>query len=255
MKILTTAFLLLSAITFGQTSKTEGDTIFNQTDKQGFKQGFWKGYYENKKIKYTGYFKDNKPVGVFKRYYDDGIIKAIMVYDQTSIKTYATLYYQNGSKAAEGNYIGNLKDSTWNYYSFYDKSLSNRENYVKGKKEGLSISYYPSGKVSQELQFNNDMKHGIWKQYYESGSLKLSATYVAGKRSGEFLVNYPDDKPEWKGYYLEDMKDGVWMHYNPDGSFDSQIEFVKGIARNAEELDKKEQEVLKINRKEKRHHS
>ena len=226
----------------GQNSGT-GDTIFNQTDKQGLKQGFWKGYYPNKKVKYTGYFKDNKPVGTIKRYYDDGIIKANMVYNSKG-KAFTTLFYQNGTKAAEGNYIGTLKDSIWNYYSYYDKTISNRENYVFGKKEGISVNYFPSGNKSQELGYKNDLKHGIWRQYYDSGTIKLSTIYSDGKRNGQFLLNYPNNQPEWKGVYLNDEKDGKWIHYGQDGKVDSEVEFKNGIAKNAEELDTKEQKML-----------
>jgi len=230
---------------FGQITKSGSDTIFNQTDKQGLKQEFWKGYYENGKLKYTGYFKDNKPVGILKRYFDDGSLKAIMKYDKNSAKAFTTLYYQDGDKAAEGNYLGTTKDSTWNYYSYYDKTISNREYYIKGKKNGLSVSFYPSGKISQEIEYKNDVKNGIWQQSYENGAPKLSAIYVNGKRTGEFIVSYPNNKVEWQGAYQDDKKTGIWKHYNPDGSLDSEIEFINGIAKNAEELDKKEQQLLK----------
>lgn len=223
-----------------------GDTLFNQTDKQGLKQGFWKGYFENKKLKYTGKFKDNKPTGTFKRYYPDGQLRALMNYNPSGTKAFTTLYYQNGGKAAEGIYVGTKKDSIWNYYSYYDKTIANRENYVNGLREGISVSYYSSGKKSQELQYKNDIKHGIWKQYYENGTVKILATYTNGKRTGDFTVNYPDGKPEWKGRYVDDKQDGKWINFNPDGSVASEIEFINGIAKNAEELNNKESKMLEV---------
>lgn len=233
------------------------DTVLNQTDNQGRKQGFWKGYYETKKpdevkkIKYTGYFKNNKPVGTFKRFYEDGTLKAIMNYDATGVNVYTTLYYQNGAKAAEGKYIGTLKDSIWNYYSYYDKSLSNKENYIKGKKEGVSVNYYASGKKSQELEYKNDIKDGIWKQYYENGSLKLSTQFKEGKRTGAFAVYYSNGKIEWKGTYVNDMKHGKWTHNHSDGTLDSDIEYTNGVAKNAETIDSKESRILELLEKNK----
>lgn len=236
--------ILCSTYSYGQTINSN-DTIFNQTDKQGLKQGYWKGFYENKKLKYTGYFKNNKPVGTFKRYYDDGGIKAIMTYNADGIKAFTTLFYQNGTKAAEGNYLGTLKDSVWNYYSYYSKNISSKENFVKGKKEGLSVNFFTSGKKSQELEYKNDLKNGIWRQYYDNGVVKISAVYSNGKRTGQFFVNYPDNKPEWRGSYLNDVKDGKWIHYNPDGTVDTEVEFVKGIAKTSI-LDKREQKLLEM---------
>lgn len=237
---------MLFSATLNAQVANNGDTIFNQTDKQGLKQGYWKGYFENKKLRYTGYFKDNKPVGTFKRYYPDGPIRAIMVYNKDGSRAFATLYYQNGTKAAEGVYAGTLKDSVWNYYSYYDKTLAGKEKFVKGKKEGIAVNYYPSGKKSQELEYKNDIKHGVWRQFYDNGSLKILATYSNGKRTGDFVVNYPDGKPEWKGKYVNDVKEGKWINYNPDGSVSSEIEFVKGIAKNSEELNMKESKMLEL---------
>lgn len=245
MRLVLVLCLFYSSLTFAQTT-TSGDTVFNQTDAKGLKQGYWKGFYESKKIKYIGYFKDNKPVGTFKRFYDDGVIKALMVYNASGTKAFTTLYYQNGVKAAEGNYVGTVKDSIWNYYSYYDKTLSNRENYVKGKREGVSESYFSSGKKSQELEYKNDLKNGIWHQYYENGTVKISATYSNGKRIGPFVVNYPDGKPEWRGNYVSDVKTGKWTLFNPDGSINSEIEFVNGIAKNSQELERKESKQLEL---------
>lgn len=243
MRIILILFLFCSTLTFAQVPGSS-DTLFNQVDGKGWKQGYWKGYYPNKKIKYTGFFKDNKPVGTFKRYYEDGTIKALMIYNSAGNKAFTTLYYQNGSKAAEGNFTGTVKDSTWNYFSYYDKTLSGRENFVMGKKEGISVSYYSSGKKSQELEYRNDIKNGIWRQYYSNGILKLATAYRNGKRNGNFIVNYPNDKPEWKGMYIDDIKDGKWIHYNPDGTLDIEIEFVKGVARNSQEMDDRESKFL-----------
>jgi antitoxin component YwqK of YwqJK toxin-antitoxin module len=237
--------MLFSVAANAQNANT-GDTIFNQTDKQGLKQGYWKGYFENKKLRYTGYFKDNKPAGTFKRYYPDGGIRAVMIYNPTGTRAFTTLYYQNGTKAAEGVYAGTQKDSVWNYYSYYEKKLNGKEKFVNGKKEGISVIYYSSGKKSQELEYKNDIKHGVWRQFYENGSLKILTAYNNGKRTGNFVVNYPDGKPEWKGKYVNDVKEGKWINYNPDGSVYSEIEFENGIAKNSEELNMKESKMLEL---------
>ena len=41
----------------------------NKIDAKGKKQGVWKKYHPNGMLRYTGSFKDDKPVGVFKYYF------------------------------------------------------------------------------------------------------------------------------------------------------------------------------------------
>lgn len=57
----------------------DSDTLWNQTDNKGKKQGNWRANYENGKLKYSGYFKDNKPVGEMKRFHENGALKALMI--------------------------------------------------------------------------------------------------------------------------------------------------------------------------------
>ena len=68
--------LLYCALGIAQSVSQKGDTLFNQTDKQGKKQGFWKGKYEKGALKYTAFFKDDKPRGLMKRYFEDSTLKA-----------------------------------------------------------------------------------------------------------------------------------------------------------------------------------
>ena len=51
-----------------------------------------------------------------------------------------------------------------------------------------SRSYYPDstgGKMASEGFWQNDVRHGIWRNWYKSGILKDSLTYVNGERIGD----------------------------------------------------------------------
>ena len=54
----------------------------NEVDSKGRKQGVWKKPYGNGYFMYEGEFKDDQPVGTFKRYYEDGVLKSIQQYGQ-----------------------------------------------------------------------------------------------------------------------------------------------------------------------------
>lgn len=249
------AFLVYIFLVTGLSTNAQNlaktDTIFNQTDKQGLKQGFWKVRYDNGALKYTAFFKNDKPVGVMKRYFEDNTLKAVMVFDKTSTISRTKLYYQDGPIAAEGNYVKSAKDSTWSYFSYYTKTISNRETYIHGRREGTSTSYFSTGKIAEESDWTNGIRNGTWRQYWENGSLKMATSFINGKRNGDFIIYYPENTIEWKGAYVNDIKEGKWIQYDPDGGVIVTIEYKNGIATNAAELDAKEQESLKLIEKQK----
>ncbi len=241
--------LIFPLFSYSQNSDKK-DTLFNQSDNQGHKQGFWKVKYDNGIIKYTAFFKDDKPIGLMKRYFEDGTIKAVMFFDPSGV-TRTKIYYQDGPLAAVGNYINSAKDSTWNYYSYYTKSLSNTESYVNGKKNGKSVCYFSNGSISEESEWVNGIRNGIWKQYFENNSLKFSTSFSNGMRNGEFDFYYPNKLIEWKGTYIMDKREGPWEHFDPEGKKDVTIEYKNGNPTNAAELDAKETELLKEIEKQK----
>ncbi len=74
---------------------TAGDTIFNQTDEHGQKQGYWKKYYENGKLRYRGSFLDDNPRGEFRYYYNDGALKSVMQHEPGTTRAIVTHYYSS----------------------------------------------------------------------------------------------------------------------------------------------------------------
>lgn len=222
------------------------DTLFNQTDANGMKQGFWKATFDNGKLKYKGYFKNGKPLGFFVRYYEDGTRKAVMNYLEDGHTVDVSLYYQDDSLAAKGKYVDMKKEGAWLYYSFYNHALTCRESYSNGKKNGLSVKYYPSQVISEELEYHNDLKDGEWKQYYENGTLRLIAHYAKNNRDGEYKVYYPSGNKQVEGSFKNDKLEGKWIYYNDDGKPDLELVYVNGEVQNPEQLEERQKEMFKF---------
>ena len=121
----------------------------NQLDADGRKTGRWKVEYPNGKTQYEADFVEGRPVGEMLRYYENGALRARIIFDKEGSRSYAYLYYSNRKPAAEGIYVDQQKDSIWTYYSEFDGSVRIREPYEKGLLHGISQSYYPGGEVSE----------------------------------------------------------------------------------------------------------
>jgi len=225
--------------------KANGDTIFNQQDKLGEKTGWWKGTYPDGTTRYYGYFENGTPVGLMKRYRDDGTLQA-KIYFHENNEAFAKLYYNDGNLAAEGKYVNMKKDSLWKYYSFYSHELMAKERYKSGVKDSLSIKYYENGQVFEKLCWENGKKDGKWIQYFENGKLKLKGHYEDGTRKGDFKTYYPNGSLETDGKYKDNLMTGNWVFYLPDSTEEMSIEFEAGKAKNPEKLLKKQREFLKL---------
>ena len=115
LKIFTIAsFLAISAIASCQT-----ETEINKTDQQGRKQGHWIKKYPNENIMYDGFFKDDHPVGEFRRYYENKTLKSLLIYSSDGTEADATIYHPNGNISSKGKYINQMKEGKWQFFSAF----------------------------------------------------------------------------------------------------------------------------------------
>jgi len=226
------------------------DTVFNKLDRNRHKTGPWKTYYNNGKIRYTGYFEDDKPVGEMRRYYPGGLLQAIMVFERNSNVSYAKLFNENGRILAEGKYDGKMKDSVWNYYSSFDGHLAMRESFNLGKRNGVSLKYYPDGNISEIIEWYNDLQHGKWEQYYENGNIRLRSSFIEGKRDGDFESFYSGGRSSITGEYKDGVMTGIWTYFKENGEKDFSVEYIEGkmvpnqeYENRVEEFSKKAREI------------
>ncbi|PCJ26527.1 MAG: hypothetical protein COA97_05460 [Flavobacteriales bacterium] len=205
-KLIVVLFVLLGLFVFPQ-----GE---NKTDEKGLKQGEWKKYYKNGMLRYVGSFKNDKPIGVFKYYYDSGNLQVKMTHYDS--ETYSNVYYKTGEIKATGKYENQLKDSTWTYYDIegYKKA---EEFYLNGKNEGTWKSYYNTGQIAEEKEYSNDFEDGIWNQYFITGKPKLTATYVNGLLEGRATYYGKGGKKAVSGKFIRGARDGFWTYYKGDG--------------------------------------
>lgn len=201
----------------------------NLTDAEGKKQGPWVKKYPNGNLMYEGAFRDDRPVGLFRRYNEDGILLSELNYSDSNDETGAVFFYPDGTKAAEGTYAGRKKEGLWKFYSATQPSyLACEEHYTGDVRNGLSTKYYPEGTVAETVTWDNGGRTGEWLQYYPDGAICLRAEYIAGKLEGPFSYYHRNGNLYYEGHYSEDIKTGDWMVFYENGKLKQIIEYREG---------------------------
>lgn len=202
----------------------------NQTDANGLRQGFWSKQQSNGKLLYEGNFKDGEPVGEWKRYHEGGAVKAIINYRTDSDSAFAQLFNEQGKKVAEGNYVNEVKEGTWKYFS--NNTLISDEQYKNGVKNGISHSYYDSGEIMEQIDWKDGKQEGSYRIFFKTGEPYMQYKVSNDKRNGLCLTYFQNGRTEMEAYYSNGLRDGSWNFYKEGGELWYTLKYDKGEILN-----------------------
>ncbi len=86
----------------------------------------------------------------------------------------------------------------------------------KGRKQGFWKQFHENGKPKYEGEFKDNVPVGLFRHYYETGQLKMTANYFNNGKSASTYIYYPNGKLEAAGLYNEQKKDSLWKYYNEE---------------------------------------
>ncbi len=122
-----------------------------------------------------------------------------------------------------------LDESFW--FKFTDVTPYNVEDNVEnvinrvgkdGKKEGVWIKYYWSGKLKSKGNYKDGKLEGEVLVYWRNGQLKRKKNFKDGKEEGEMLWYYPNGQLGIKGNWKDGKRDGEWLsYYEENGQLES----------------------------------
>jgi antitoxin component YwqK of YwqJK toxin-antitoxin module len=210
----------------------------NEVDSKGRKQGVWKKPYGNGYFMYEGEFKDGQPVGTFKRYYENGVLKSIQQYGEN--ETSAIVIYENDglTKAAQGAYIGKEKEGEWIYY--VDGKVSLIEHYAKGVLVDTVKSFAKTGELIEKTPYKNGKMDGLQSRYLEDGKLYSESPFKMGVEDGVYKLYEGHDFPVIEGLYVGGKKHGNWLLKDDAGNVKDTMKYDMGVLLNRRELIKEQ---------------
>lgn len=213
----------------------------NRKDENGKKQGVWKEFYEDGKVKEEKKFKDDVIDGYVKTYDKKGNLTNTEKFNNgKQVKNAPELakldvykdYYDDGTMKYEGGYINGMPVGThFHYRQKYmcdslpvardDTSDVMIKKYVcRNRAVPDSAIIYEEGiKISYGAVDSLRNKIGIWTEYHNSGEFRAKGLYSNDKRIGEWVFYYPNKQIEQKGKYdKKGRAQGEWNWYYENGA-------------------------------------
>jgi antitoxin component YwqK of YwqJK toxin-antitoxin module len=198
----------------------------NRTDAKKLKQGPWKDFYPDGKIKIEKTYTDDLLHGYYKEYdekgnlimtmlYEKGAIVKSNVEDETEIEI-SNKYDESGKLIYSGAYRQNVPVGVHRQFGTDGKII----NALVYNDNGLLVS---QGIVDEAGNFN-----GRWKDFYADSTVKAEGQYTNNRRTGLWKFYNTGGKLEQTGSYNSGRPDGIWKWFYPSGAVLREEEYFQG---------------------------
>ncbi len=208
-----------------------GKPFIVATYKDGKAHGKWLYYYDRGFLLQEQEFVDGLKHGIWYQYAHNGVMQHLWTYEHDLLNgIHQSWHWQDpNNKAIEEFYVnGKLEGHSKHFYQNGNPEMD--LEYTAGRLNGVSIYYHEITRNTTQVvtyredvrievvdffenginkslsQFKDNIVHGPYKEWYESGQLAATGQHIGGFRSGpwsfwyegndqvEFLVEYSKDR-------------------------------------------------------------
>lgn len=188
---------LKEVIKFGEVNTDEESTRFHLNNHgraigkmvQGFPEGTWNMYNDERKLILTVDFASGVEHGVFRSYNDEGDL------------------------IEKGHFAFGLREGEW--ITYHPNGQENtRRNYFRGWMRGKQLAFYDNGKPRLEYYYENHIIHGPFREWYRDGLVKQEGTMDECIRFGQwnFNIRLPQDYIDYVLKNGEGRLDSHWYN-------------------------------------------
>ena len=213
----------------------------NRKDELGKKQGVYKEFYEDGKLKSEKKYKDDVIDGYVKSYDIKGnLINTEKFNNGKVVKNAPELakldvfheFYEDGTMKYEGGYINGMPVGT--HYHYRQKYVCDSLPIARDDTSDVMIKKYVCRNRAipdSAITFNEGIKIeygavdsmrnriGIWSEYHNTGEFRGKGLYANDKRIGDWIFYYSTGPIEQKGRYdKKGRAQGDWKWFYENGS-------------------------------------
>jgi antitoxin component YwqK of YwqJK toxin-antitoxin module len=109
------------------------------------------------------------------------------------------------------------------------KKADDADAFIMQNKTGNDTVYYDEDK--KQVRFAGELikgkRNGLWKAYYQNGTLWSEGEYVNGSGEGLSHIFYPNGSIKIMGYYTNDKPAGLWQFFDENGTMTHEIDYTQ----------------------------
>lgn len=223
----------------------------NRIDEEGNKQGTFREYYSNGRVKKEENYLDNQLHGYYREFdgkgdlilalrYERGKVMEEIDEDMKELLDMKSTFDQEGRLIFTGGYkegipvgIHRFFDTAGvveNAYLYNELGQKVSEGIIdaQGIRRGPWTDFYPTGEVRAKGSYENNLKSGSWNYYLSNGSLEQKGRFERGRIMGIWNWYYPNGNLWREESYFNGREDGLFVEYDPDGNILTKGDYIGG---------------------------
>lgn len=172
--------------------------------------GNFEEFFEDGQLKTQGQYKNKKKDGEWRSYHPNGQLAQVYTYTDGKRNREYTAFFVDGKVSRETKKVDN-EYITKGYYEggplFYERIIP----------DGFYKEYLESGGLKIESNYVDGELSGVWKQFYDTGELQWTVHYKNGYRDGEYRSYYKNGQLNLEGRLRKEKKNGAEKRYSQNG--------------------------------------
>ena len=223
----------------------------NRKDNQGRKQGKFREYYENGRMKTEENYLDDQLHGYYREFngmgelvmsmrYERGQIMEEIDEDLKELLDMKSTFDRQGRLIFTGGYkegvpvgIHRFFDTTGvvenaHLYNELGQKISEGVIDEQGRKKGPWTDYYTTGETRAGGFYTNNQRSGRWTFYYRAGGVEQKGRFERGRYQGLWIWYYPNGNTWREESYFNGREDGVFVEYGSNGTILTKGDYISG---------------------------
>jgi antitoxin component YwqK of YwqJK toxin-antitoxin module len=199
-----------------------GEGVFTDA---GQKEGHWKEFYPDGKLKATGNYSADNKNGLWKFYFPTGQLEQVGAYKLGLPDSTWKWYHSNGKIMREEFFYEGLSDGLMTEWDSEGKIIT-QGDFIEGKREGKW--FYDAGDNRDEGEYIEGMRNGLWESFYPGGQKSFEGKFIDDLPNGKHTWYWDNGKIKQEGNYVMGRKNGDWKKYDEQGFLLITISYTNG---------------------------